>query len=153
MQGWGIWVLQTIIPIIPNHELCWLGNCCLVRGFHCGVWMTRVYVEQTVPVSPWHSTASLHVICIATILKGSFSVRGVKSQSAQCRSQRSGVWFPIVPPTSTASLYGLGQAAESQGAPRRKEWQSIPEYSLPGNPWKVGIDMKTHYYYLEDLCT
>ena len=36
-------------------------------------------------------------------------------------SQRLGVQFPTVPPVSRGSLCGLGQAAQSQDAPRRKE--------------------------------
>ena len=38
-------------------------------------------------------------------------------------------------PGSRASLGGLGQAAQSWGVPRRREWSATSEYSLPGKPW------------------
>ena len=47
-----------------------------------------------------------------------------------------------------ASLCGLGQAAQSQGGLRRKEWQTISHYLQ--NPEKVChaiTDLTAHYYY------
>ena len=42
-----------------------------------------------------------------------------------------------------------GQAAQSQNARRRREWQTTSMYSLPGKPWKglplVSFDLRAHY--------
>ena len=42
---------------------------------------------------------------------------------------------PIVPPGRRANLYMLAQAAQSQGAPRTREWYTTSVYSLSGKPW------------------
>ena len=69
-----------------------------------------------------HLIFSLPLLLLPSAFPAGWIVQWFRYLAAE---QNLGVWFPIVPPASRVSLYGLGQAAQSQGTPRRREGQIL----------------------------